>query len=100
MSIDPAVAFSWAMGIIGLAFLLLSLAAAFREVFPSSEQTDQLRRAGAEEYANLIAQVGKLKTWLALVIVGTALMFLSGLAPSLEKRMLGPASPTHAKAQN
>ena len=85
---------------LGLHFSVLSLAAAYREVFPSSEQTDQLRRAGPEEYANLLAQVGKLKTWLALVIVGTALMFVSGLAPSLEKRLPGTSSLTQTKAQN
>ncbi len=89
MATKLVVVFGWAIGGVGFAFLMLSLVAAVREVFPRSEHVDQLRRAtGPEDFVNLIAEVGKLKTWLALAVVGTALMFIGASAPALERWLI------------
>lgn len=89
-------AFGWAVGAIGFAFLLLSLVAAYREVFPSEDHKQQMRGAGPEQYAALLAEVGKLKTWIALALVGSLLVFASGYAPAIGK-MLGADSTSVSK---
>ena len=65
--------------VVGLLFLLLSLISAFRDVFPRQETVEQLRRTpDARSYAELLATVNTVKTWLALAVVGTVLVFAGG----------------------
>jgi len=67
----------------GLAFLLLSLLSAVREVFPSASHTEQLKRApDIKAYTELLAELGRLKTWLALAVVATFLIFSGALLAS------------------
>ena len=86
MSFKPIVIFSWVLGGFGLLFLMLSVAAAYRQVFPPSEHTEQIRGArSTEEIASLLAAVDNLKTWLALALVGTAFLLVASSAPALER---------------
>jgi hypothetical protein len=60
----------------GLSFLALSLLAAIREVFPARAHVEQLKRApDVKAYTDLLAEVGRLKTWLALAVVATFLVY-------------------------
>lgn len=62
--------------VLGFAFLGLSLLSAIREVYPSREYSEQLKRSpDTQAYVALLAEVGKLKTWLALSVVGSLLVF-------------------------
>ena len=71
---------SWAIGSIGFGFLLLSLFAACRQVFPRSEHLEKMRGADPEAYAALLDKVNNLKDWLAFALVGAVLILLSGYA--------------------
>jgi hypothetical protein len=94
-------AIGWATAGIGFVFLVLALIAAVREVFPRSEHVEQLKRAARpEEFVNLLAEVGKLKTWLALTVVGTALMFMGAAAPAVEKWLAKAPAESRASAQS
>jgi hypothetical protein len=103
MMLKPIVVFSWALAGFGILFLMLAVAAAYRQVFPPSEQTEQIRDArSTEEIASLLAAVDNLKTWLALAVVGTALLVVASSAPALE-RWVGTApqqSDTSGKKQS
>jgi hypothetical protein len=83
----------------GLAFLSLSLMSAVREVFPGKTYTEQLSRSpDTKSYTALLAEVGKLKTWLSLAVVGSILVFIGTFvtAPTETSRVLsrmgGPIS--------
>jgi hypothetical protein len=67
----------------GILFMMLSLVAAYREVFPPAEHLDQMRRtADTRSYAELLATVNTLKNWLAMAIVGIVMVFLGSWVAS------------------
>jgi hypothetical protein len=60
----------------GVSFLTLSLLSAIREVFPARAHVEQLKRApDIKAYTELLAEVGRLKTWLALAVVAIFLVY-------------------------
>lgn len=92
MSIVPIAIFSGAIGVFGILFLVLSLAAAYRQVFPPTERTEHMRDArSVEEITSLLTAVDNVKTWLALAVVGTTLLLVASSAPALE-RLMGVSS--------
>lgn len=67
----------------GLMFLALSLIAAYRDVFPPAEHLDQMRRSpDVRSYAELLATMSSIKSWLALAVVGTVLVLGGGFVAS------------------
>jgi hypothetical protein len=67
----------------GFAFLLLSLLSAVREVFPGKAYAEQLSRSpDTKSYTALLSEVGKLKTWLSLALVGSILVFIGTFVTS------------------
>lgn len=94
----PVAIFGWAIGAFGVAFLMLGLVAAIREIFPSTERIEQIARNGtsAEELVSLLSTVDKLKTWLALAVVGTTLLLVAISTPALERWL--DREPTQTQA--
>jgi hypothetical protein len=89
----------------GLAYLGLSLLAAIREVFPGKAHNEQLQRApDIKAYTELLSEVGRLKTWLALAVVASFLIFAGAYMASArgEPRLsdlLGKVAATLRPAQ-
>lgn len=74
----------------GLLFMLLSLIAAYREVFPPAEHIEQMRRTpDSRSYAELLATVNTLKNWLAMAVVGIVMVFLGSWVASGGSATLG-----------
>lgn len=63
--------------VFGVAFLLLAFVAAWIEVFPPKRKTAggaDLEGFNVDSAARFVGELGKLKTWLALAVVGAVLI--------------------------
>lgn len=88
----------------GIAFLVLGLLAAAKEVFWANPPTTRPRGGAAEgtinDINNLVQTIGMLKTWIALAVIGFLMICLGGVLTKsfpLGSKLTGGAADAQPK---